>query len=859
MPVRAFLPGLILVVLVGVAPPLAGQSLDWVKQEGRTISTGGQSVDSAEAVAVDSAGNSYVTGTFRIEATFGAGEPNQTVLRGVGPQDIFVAKFDPNGLLLWARSAGSGFFNQDFAWGIGIDTAGNSYVTGWLGSGPADFGGGVTTTSFGAFVVKYDTNGTAIWARTLDPNALGFAIAVDADGNSFVTGSAPGPVLGLGVITVWKVNTEGTTLWTRSAAGVYGGASAGISVDADGNSAVTGLLESGDAVFGPGEPNETTITAATTPVVFVAKYDTSGTLTWARQSADQAGSFGRGNAISTDTAGNISIVGLGSPILGLGEPNETPLVDAFVARYDGAGHLMWAKSVAPGFGQVSWVKAVATNSNGETYLTGTSIQGNVFIQKYSVDGGLLWSRRVAAVASLDALALSGQGISVDGAGNAYVAGQFSGTVIFGPGEPRETTLRTTSGNFDFDILLLKYLNDAPGANVPPVADDQNTTTLEDTPLPITLTATDANGDQLTYEVQIGPIRGVLSGAPPEVIYTPQPNYFGPDSFTFRAFDGQAFSNVATVTISVTPVNDAPVANDQALTTPEDTPLGITLTGQDVESDPLVFSVVSGPSHGTLSGTPPLVTYTPALDYVGPDSFTYAAFDGAAFSAPATVAISVGLTNLACGTLTSGRISAAGETDRFSFAGQAGQIISLALASTGGFATNPGSSGSVELMVFAPSGALIGHLRSNSQGNVTLPVTGSYAIRVNATNLATTGSYNLNLECLLPTPIDAVPLTCGALSAGRIEAPGDVDLFSFTGQAGQIVSLALASTGGFATNPGSSGSAELMVFASSGALIGHLRSNSRANITLPVTGPYAIRVNATNLATTGSFSVQPACP
>jgi nucleoid-associated protein YgaU len=58
-----------------------GQSLDWVKQGGGTISTGGQSVDAAEAIAVDSQGNSYITGTFRIEATFGAGKPNQTVIR----------------------------------------------------------------------------------------------------------------------------------------------------------------------------------------------------------------------------------------------------------------------------------------------------------------------------------------------------------------------------------------------------------------------------------------------------------------------------------------------------------------------------------------------------------------------------------------------------------------------------------------------------------------------------------------------------------------------------------------------------------------------------------------------------------
>jgi hypothetical protein len=143
---------------------------------------------------------------------------------------------------------------------------------------------------------------------------------------------------------------------------------------------------------------------------------------------------------------------------------------------------------------------------------------------------------------------------------------------------------------------------------------------------------------------------------------------------------------------------------------------------------------------------------------------------------------------------------------------------------------------------------------------TLPVTGPYVIRVSATNLVTTGSYNLNRECLFPTPSpDAAPLPCGTLASGRLETVGDTNLFTFSGQAGEIVSLALASTAGFSTNPGSAASVQMELFAPTGARVGILRSNSQNVFTLPVSGPYAIRVSATNLTTVGSYELRLNCP
>jgi PKD repeat protein len=179
----------------------------------------------------------------------------------------------------------------------------------------------------------------------------------------------------------------------------------------------------------------------------------------------------------------------------------------------------------------------------------------------------------------------------------------------------------------------------PG-NTPPTAADQSVATPEDTPVAITLAGSDVDGDNLTYTIVTPPLHGVLSGSGASPTYTPAAEYNGPDAFTFKANDGTADSNVATVSITVTPVNDAPTAADQSVTTPEDTPVAITLAGSDIDGDSLTHTVVTPPQHGTLSGSGASLTYTPAAEYSGPDAFTFRANDGTADSNVATVSITV---------------------------------------------------------------------------------------------------------------------------------------------------------------------------------------------------------------------------
>jgi hypothetical protein len=183
---------------------------------------------------------------------------------------------------------------------------------------------------------------------------------------------------------------------------------------------------------------------------------------------------------------------------------------------------------------------------------------------------------------------------------------------------------------------------APGQqpNTPPVAFELAVTVIAGGTVNITLQGFDADGDSLTYTILTQPQSGTLSGTPPNLQYTAPTGAGGIISFTYRVNDGQADSNVATVVILVTVPNATPAAHSQAVSVNAGESVAITLTGSDADGDALTYAIVNGPQHGTLTGTPPHVTYTPAPGYVGPDSFTFRVNDGTADSNVATVSISV---------------------------------------------------------------------------------------------------------------------------------------------------------------------------------------------------------------------------
>ena len=163
---------------------------------------------------------------------------------------------------------------------------------------------------------------------------------------------------------------------------------------------------------------------------------------------------------------------------------------------------------------------------------------------------------------------------------------------------------------------------------------------EDIDADVVLTGSDVEGSPLTFVLVNPPAHGSLSGAPPNVRYTPAANYNGPDVFTFKVNDGELDSGVATVSLTVRPVNDVPVALDDSVALDEDTSVEVLLRGSDVEGSALTFSIVNPPAHGALIGTSPTVRYVPSANYYGPDSFTFKVSDGELNSATATISITV---------------------------------------------------------------------------------------------------------------------------------------------------------------------------------------------------------------------------
>jgi hypothetical protein len=314
----------------------------WAAQAG-----GAGVADNIHGVATDDSGNVIVTGSFSGTATFG-----DTALSSEGSLDIFVAKYDSGGNFLWAARAGGTDIDEGRS--IATDESGNSMVTGRF-VGTASFGDTTLVAAGyrDVFIAKYDRAGGLLWVVQAGGTAdtWGYGIATDGSGNSIVTGELRDTATfgdttlvsaGGYDIFIAKCDNAGNFLWAAQAGGTRDDHGWGITTDDSGNVIVTGYFGSQPATFG-----DTTLTSEGSFDIFIAKYDSAGDFLWAAQAGgiSEDGGFG----VTTDDSGNPVVTGYFSYTATFGDTTLTSAgeYDIFVAKLGAGGTRIEGEFVRP--------------------------------------------------------------------------------------------------------------------------------------------------------------------------------------------------------------------------------------------------------------------------------------------------------------------------------------------------------------------------------------------------------------------------------------------------------------------------------------------------------------------------------
>jgi uncharacterized delta-60 repeat protein len=278
--------------------------------------------DYAQAIAVDSSGNVYVTG--------------YAVRSGSG-SDYATVKYDPNGNQLWVAMYDGPGSSADQAWAMALDSLGNVYVTG----NSYDY---VSHTYSDYATIKYDANGNQLWAARYDCPERAEAIAVDSSGNVCVTG-------GGGDYNTVKYDTNGNELW---AARYDGPANSrewvnGMAVDGLGNVYVTGQSTGID----------------TNADMATVKYDSAtGDELWVARYDDPANDFDYALAIALDSSGNVYVTG--------GVYGSAATENYGTVKYDANGNELWVAMYNGPEDSWDWAQAITVDSSGNVYVTGGS-------------------------------------------------------------------------------------------------------------------------------------------------------------------------------------------------------------------------------------------------------------------------------------------------------------------------------------------------------------------------------------------------------------------------------------------------------------------------------------------------------
>jgi hypothetical protein len=353
----------------------AGDPL-WAQTAPATTSTGTND-NSGRRIAVDAQGNCFVTGWFSDEVAFGTNH-----LTSRGAHDIFVAKYDPNGQLLWVLQGGGSA--DDYGHEITAAPDGGCFVV-WFGGSGSLGGLSVTVSGSGdAIFASISAAGVPLWLRRGGGNNYdcGYGIAADPFGNCFLTGWFKNTA-NFGGKTVTSVGNEdifwakydsaGNALWVRRAGGANYDTGFSVCSDGQGNCYTVGWF-SGDATFGT-----TTLHSRGGSDVFVSKHDPDGTLVWVTQLGRPTDDLGEG--IAVDALGNVLVCGAaggntghGTNVFGAGTLTSLGM-DGFVAKLDASGCLLWFMTGGGEAYSDDQVRAIAVDGAANVYYAAYTAQG----------------------------------------------------------------------------------------------------------------------------------------------------------------------------------------------------------------------------------------------------------------------------------------------------------------------------------------------------------------------------------------------------------------------------------------------------------------------------------------------------
>lgn len=442
-------------------------NFQWAKNMGGPASNAGSLSTSTDAL-----GNVYTTGYFTGVTNFDIGVSNFTLnAPSIG---IFVTKLDAYGNFNWTKQIGG--YNNEVVHSLALDGSGNIYITGdFLDT--VDFNPGIGVFNLiskpgyqSMFILKLDPNGNFIWAKQMHAAIYcsGYSISVDPTGNIYTTGEFADTVdfdPGVGVtnlfakgtdIFISKLNSAGNFIWAKQMKGKSIQNSYGNSIANDlmGNVLISGKFkDTVDFDPGVGTFNLVSLGNPGNSEAFVAKYNSNGNLTWAKQFG-AAFKDEEAMSLTTDLSNNVYTVGYFTgltdfdPGIAVYNLNLLGYLDFFISKLDASGNFIWATSIgaAGGLTYANAIKFDNTSGPGNIYITGTfsnttdfdpslanynlSSFGleDTYILKMDGNGNFVWAAQIGGGSSDIA-----HSIAVNSINEVITVGEFNGSCDFNPG------------------------------------------------------------------------------------------------------------------------------------------------------------------------------------------------------------------------------------------------------------------------------------------------------------------------------------------------------------------------------------------------------------------------------------------